>query len=163
MTNAQGQALAGAQVFYVTQPANTSVIPPSPLAPVFSDPAGTASTNPQITDGFGHAVAYLTSGFPYTLVFVHPLFASPIVLPDQLVGGGVAAVIVPVEPSGPINGAGTVGNRVFSVPTPSVNPSAAQLFLNGALVTQFTLSGTGLTYTTPLPPQEGDTHELFYS
>lgn len=163
LTDAQGRALAGAQVYYCTQPATTSTIPPSPLAPVFSDSTGTASTNPQVTDGFGHSVAYLTAGFPYTLMFVHPLFASPVVLPDQLIGGGVASVIIPVTPAGTINGVGNSGNRIFTLPIPSVNPTASQLFLNGTLIGQYTIVGTTLTYTTPLPPQIGDFHELYYS
>lgn len=94
VTDAQGRALAGAQVYYCTQPASTSSIPPSPLATVYSDSAGDPGTNPVITDGFGHSVAYLEDAVLYTVVLVHPLFGpNPVVLPDQTIpsvgtGGG---------------------------------------------------------------------------
>jgi hypothetical protein len=117
ITDAQGRALAGALVYYCTQPANTSSLPPSPLATVYSDVAGTATTNPQVTDGFGHAVAYLNASPLYTLVYVHPLFGSnPIVLPDQIIGGGNPAI-------GFGEAIATAGQTVFTVPnyTPGAN------------------------------------------
>jgi hypothetical protein len=113
LTDAQGRALAGAQVYYCTQPANTGSVPPGPLAVLFNGISGPPGVpNPVITDGFGHAVAYLTAGVLYTVVFVHPLFATPVVLTDQQVGGsGGGSGYTPFSgvPSGTIDGV----NRVF--------------------------------------------------
>ena len=116
VTDALGQALAGAQVYYCApQPANTSTIPPSPLAPVYSDSGGTPADNPQETDGFGHAVAYLSDSQLYTIVVVHPLFGDdPVVLPDQAVssgGGGISYLPFQGTPAGTIDGT----NATFTV------------------------------------------------
>ena len=68
--NVLGQALAGVQVYVCTQPANTTDIPPSPLASVFSDVNGLLPiTQPISSDGFGHYDFYVASGF-YTIVEV---------------------------------------------------------------------------------------------
>jgi len=114
LTDAQGRALAGAQVYYCTQPANVSIVPPSPLASVFSNIAGTATTNPQITDGFGHATAYAENTLLYTIVYVHPLFGpNPVILTDQVFdstagtgGGGGGGGFTPFAevPAGAIDG-----------------------------------------------------------
>ena len=116
VTDAQGRALAGALIYYCTQPADTSVIPPSPLATVFSDIEGDAGTNPVITDGFGHADAYLDNTVLYTVVVVHPLFGTnPIVWIDQSIGGGGGgAGLTPFfgVPTGTIDGANTVFTMV---------------------------------------------------
>src|ERR1700676_677191 len=67
-----GNAIAGAQIYVCTQPADTSFLPPIPLATVFSDPAGVSPvTQPIITDGFGHYDFYAASGIPYTIVVVN--------------------------------------------------------------------------------------------
>lgn len=139
LTDAQGRALAGAQVYYCApQPANTSVIPPSPLADAFSDLTGTPESNPQITDGFGHAVAYLDDSFLYTIVYVHPLFGpNPIVLKDQSIGGGggsAGATLFAGVPQGTIDGA----NKVFLLTdngTPlTALPTQAVVWLNFPLI-----------------------------
>ena len=88
LTDAQGRALSGAQVYWCTQPASTAAKPPSPLATVYSDLAGDALTQPVVTDGFGHAWAYLDNAVLYTVVMWHPLFGpNPVVLPDQALPG----------------------------------------------------------------------------
>jgi lysophospholipase L1-like esterase len=87
LQNAQGQALSGGLVYYCLQPANTGTIPPSPLANVYADSSGTPAANPQVTDGFGHAVAYIDNSQLYTIVYVHPQMGK-IVLPDQWGGTG---------------------------------------------------------------------------
>ena len=48
---AQGQAIAGAQVYFLTQPANVETL--TPLASVYSNTSGTPGSNPQETDGLG--------------------------------------------------------------------------------------------------------------
>lgn len=68
--NALGNAIAGASVYVVNQPANTAFVPPDPLASVFSDVNGLAPiTQPIFSDGQGHYFFYALSGF-YTLVVV---------------------------------------------------------------------------------------------
>jgi hypothetical protein len=161
LTDAQGRALAGAAVYYCTQPANTTTIPPSPLAVVYTNLTGTVGVNPIITDGFGHSVAYLDNTVFYTLVFVHPLFgSSPVVLIDQLVGGvgggGSNTVTFAGTPSGTINGINTA--FTFSVP---VSPSLTTVWKNFPLVPGlgYTSSWAGgvLTVTYASAPIVGDT------
>jgi hypothetical protein len=119
----QGQALPGAQVYYLTQPADTTEFPPSPLATVYSDATGTPGTNPVLTDGFGHAVAYLNDGQLYTLAFYHPLLgAAPLVLADQSLNGASSGAITPFNgglvgtSGGIITGAVNGENTVFTLP-----------------------------------------------
>src|SRR5277367_2740182 len=90
VADALGRALSGAQVYWCNQPASTAVNPPSPLATIYTDTtASTPETQPVLTDGFGHAWAYLDNSVLYTVVIWHPLFGpNPIVLPDQSIGGG---------------------------------------------------------------------------
>lgn len=112
--DALGRNLAGAQCYWCSQPATTNVNPPSPLMTVYADLAGTMPiTQPVLSDGFGHADVYLTEGVLFTFVVWHPLFGiNPIVLPDQLIGGGGGAVSVFAGiPTGTIDGT----NRVFTV------------------------------------------------
>ena len=62
VTTPMGQAVAGAQVYFLTQPANTNSL--APLATVFSNSTGLggAVTQPVLTNGYGTCVAYLTPG-----------------------------------------------------------------------------------------------------
>lgn len=116
VADALGRALAGAQVYWcVPQPAATATNPPSPLATIYTDTTGsTPVTQPVLTDGFGHAWAYLDDSTLFTVVIWHPLFGdNPIVLPDQSLGsggGGDLSVFAGV-PTGTIDGS----NRVFTV------------------------------------------------
>lgn len=88
--SAQGQAIAGAQVYYCTQPAVVTTVPPSPLVSIFADTNGTIPlTQPVQTDGFGHAFAYMASGI-YTIVVVQNGAISA-VYTDQLVGTPISA------------------------------------------------------------------------
>lgn len=81
----QGQAIAGAQVYVCTQPADVTFVPPEPLASVFSDPAGLSSiTQPIVTDGFGHYDFYVGFG-TYTVVIVTGGKVQQ-VYPDQTIG-----------------------------------------------------------------------------
>jgi hypothetical protein len=112
-----GRALAGAQVFWCTQPATVpSTPPPSPLASVYADIDGaTPITQPVLSDGFGHVDAYMDDSILYTVVIYHPLFGqNPLVYPDQAVNGpGGTTGLTPFAgtPTGTINGT----NRTFVV------------------------------------------------
>ena len=105
--NAIGHAIAGAAVYYLTQPANTTTL--TPLATVYSDTSGTITTNPQQTDGYGHAFAYLSDSVLYTIVYVYPNGVK-VIYPDQAIigtgGGGGGSSLTPFAgvPSGTING-----------------------------------------------------------
>lgn len=155
--DALGRALSGATVYFCTQPANTTVFPPSPLATIFSNTTGTVLAQPVITNGFGLAVAYLTTGTLYTVVVNHPLFATPQVYADQQVGGGTGNSVTPVNAStaaGTITG--TIPGAVFVLPS---TPSAGSLILQqnlGVLTVNlgYAISGATITLATPLAAGE---------
>lgn len=88
-----GQAVAGASVYFLTQPANTSNL--TPLASVYSSPTGGAVTQPLMTDGHGQCAAYLIPG-TYTVVYVSP-FTGSLVYPDQTVSFGAIGTISPIS------------------------------------------------------------------
>lgn len=168
LQDAQGRALAGAQVYYCNQPATTNVVPPSPLATIYSDLIGTVEANPQITDGFGHSVAYMDDTVLYTIVYVHPLFGpNPVVLKDQSLGsgggGGNTITSFAGIPTGTINGT----NAQFTVvngSTPVTQfPTQITAWLNFPLIQGlgYTLSLIGgqlkITYANPPQPSSGET------
>lgn len=164
LTDAQGRALAGAQVYYCLQPANTGSIPPNPLASVYLDSSGSAGPNPVITDGFGHSVAYLDNSQLYTVVLVHPLFGpNPIILPDQAIGLGGNTTQLPFAgiPAGTIDGT----NRTFTLTNGGVPLTVAPtadtviVWLNFPLINGlgFSLSGVNITYATAPQPASGST------
>lgn len=155
VADAQGRALSGAQVYWLTQPANTSVFPPTPLANLYTSTAGTTPlTNPQVADGFGHASAYLDDSVLYTVAIYHPLFGSnPIILPDQAISGIGASGIVFVPfggvPSGTINGTNTVFTLTNGGVPLTSDPQQLEVYLNGVFQVPglgYTLSGTTITY-----------------
>jgi len=114
--SAPGEALPGVQVYVCSQPANTSVLPPSPLATIYADSTGTALANPVIVDGNGNFFFYAASGL-YTLLYFDPngRIADTVFL-DQLIvtpGAGTVtsiALTMPAEFSvtgSPVNTTGT--------------------------------------------------------
>jgi hypothetical protein len=121
INSAQGPALDGVNVYVCTQPANTSTIPPSPLATIYSDNAGAnpinQTTNPVQTDGLGNWFCYAATG-TYTIVLFDPIGRIPttIFVDQQCVspgGGSVTSigVTMPAEFSvagSPVSGSGTI-------------------------------------------------------
>jgi len=93
VSNAVGQALAGVEVYFLTQPADVTSL--TPLATVYSNStgAGGAITQPLLTDGLGQFAAYLTPGV-YTVVYVVPT-SGTFSYPDQNIsyGGGTAGTV----------------------------------------------------------------------
>ncbi len=155
----QGRALAGAQVFWLTQPATVPPTPPpSPEASIFADINGiTPLTQPQLSNGFGQAFAYMDDSILYTLAIYHPLFGeNPLIYPDQSLagGGGGGSSLIPFAgtPSGTINGT----NTVFTYAVPA-NPTQLTVWLNFPLINGlgYTWSWTGgtLTITYAVAPQ----------
>src|SRR5579859_7294682 len=117
--NAVGEAIAGAFVYVCTQPANTSVNPPTPLATLFSDTAGLIPlANPVIVDGNGNFFFYAATG-TYTLVYFDQFGRIPtLVFPDQAVvtqGGGSVTSVGLTIPDGfavsgsPVSSSGVLG------------------------------------------------------
>lgn len=130
-----GQACEGVQVYVLTQPANTSVFPPTPLASLFTDSTGsTPLANPVISDGNGNFFFYAASG-TYTLYYHDPFGRIPDeIFPDQALttqGGGTVTSVAMTVPSelavagSPITTSGTLAvtktnqsaNKVAAGPT----------------------------------------------
>jgi hypothetical protein len=148
--DALGNAISGVDVYYCTQPANTSTNPPSPLATVYSDSTGDAASNPQVTDGFGHAVAYATPG-TYTIVYASPTIVTTILEDQEIVAPNQSVAVNAEVPSGTINGT----NLVFSLSI-APNPSTSLILYVGGLVQRqgidYTLSSNIITFTSGAQP-----------
>ena len=140
-------AIPNTAVTYYTQPGLA-------LATIYADPNGvTQIANPQFTDGFGHAVAYMAAG-TYTVTYSGPQIQT-LTLPDQIVGpggGGSSVTAFAGVPSGTVDGV----NRVFTLTNNGVNlttpPTQATVWKNFPLVpdsgsgTGYTLSGVTVVY-----------------
>jgi hypothetical protein len=147
LQNALGQALSGATVYVCTQPCSATVatpglIPPSPLASIFSDSSGTAVSTPGsvTTDGNGNFFFYSTLS-QFTEVFVYRGRIVK-VLPDQVPQGASTAVTAAsTVPATPIYA--TAG----AVLTPDVNfgdsTGLGDLFANKSV----SVNGTGFVWT----------------
>ena len=84
--SAQGPAVAGAQIYVCSQPANVASLPPSPLVNLYSDPNGLVPiTQPIITDGFGHYYFYAQPSVVTLVVGLGGIVQQ--VYPDQSIGG----------------------------------------------------------------------------
>src|SRR3954462_7934184 len=89
---AQGPAVPGAEIFVCTQPANL-VLPPTPLANIYSDSAGTIPiTQPILTDGFGHYDFYILPGTYTLLVGLGGVLQQVYI--DQNVGGTAGSTLL---------------------------------------------------------------------
>ena len=150
-------------MYYLTQPADTTDFPPSPLATVYSSTGGAAGMNPQQTDGYGHAVAYLNDGQLYTLAFYHPLLGpGPLVLADQSLNGASSGGVTPFAYNVSSQITGT--NNTFTLP---VSPATLVLVQwNSALL----VAGVGFTtaivdgvftITLSITPKVGQTVNVF--
>jgi hypothetical protein len=149
---AQGQAVAGALVYFLTQPANTETL--TPLANVYSDTSGTTGANPQVTDGLGQIGCYLDNSQLYTMVVVSP-FLDTQVYPDQNLGNSAASSSVfGLVPTGTINGT----NVTFTL---AITPRLLFVQQNNTVLvpevgyTTAVVAGT-FTITLANPPEVGD-------
>lgn len=158
VTNTLGNAIAGAKVYVLQQPANVSTL--TPLAPVYSSNTGTPASNPQVTDGYGHAVEYLNDGQLYTVVYVYPN-GMQVVYPDQFVGSasGAPATFAGV-PAGTIDGTNTVFTMVNGTTPLGSIPSQSMVWDNFPLVRDYgyalSVVGGQVKITFAAAPQVGD-------
>jgi hypothetical protein len=110
LQTAMGQAVPGAQVYFLTQPANTSTL--TPLATVYSNSAGTGGpvTQPLTTNGFGECSAYLAQGV-YTVVYISQYTGQLNYVDQNVVIGGQtptgALLTSPSASQGPTQPSGT--------------------------------------------------------
>src|SRR5277367_6641130 len=132
--NAVGVALAGVSVAVLTQPADTTAQPGTPLASIFTDSTGvTPLTNPVTTDNLGNYFFYAAAG-TYTIQIYGPQLVEQQVFIDQEVvspGGGSVTSVALTAPAeftvtgSPVTGAGTIAitkavenaNTVWAGPT----------------------------------------------
>ena len=140
-----GYSIPNIAVTYLTQPGLTP-------AALYSSSTGGAVSNPQYTDGLGHAVAYMLAGL-YTIVYSGEQIQT-MTLPDQAVGpgSGSGSTFFAGTPTGTIDGT----NRVFTFAVPS-SPLQLTVWLNFPLIvnqgyTSSWASGT-LTITYAVAPQ----------
>ena len=150
--NALGYAIPNVAVAYYVQPSLT-------LATVYNDSNGDeVISNPQFTDGLGHADAYMASGL-YTITYSSPQIQT-LTLPDQSVGpesGGGAITVFAGTPEGAVNGV----NRVFTLTnngTPLVTaPTILDVWLNFPLIVNVGYTITGVVISFAQAPLDTDT------
>jgi hypothetical protein len=127
LTNAQGQAISGAQVYVLQQPNSCSQVSGSqytcasftPLQTLYGSATGSGTAqcggsagqimNPQTTDGFGHACAYIAPG-AYMFCY-YSTSTGTICFPDQSVysSSGAYCSISGCTYSGTVTAPGFVG------------------------------------------------------
>lgn len=141
--SAIGYAIPNVAVTYYTEPGLT-------LATIYADAAGdTAASNPQYTDGLGHAEAYMAQG-QYTITYSGAQIQT-LTLADQSVGAtqtGSTVTSFAGTPQGSLDGV----NRVFTLTnagTPlTTAPSQVEVWDNYSLVVNvgYTISGVTIVY-----------------
>ena len=140
-----GPAIPGAQVYVCSpQPANTSSLPPSPLATIYSDPTGLVPIEqPIITDGFGHYDYYAISGLYTEVIGLNNTVQQ--VYPDQTIG-----LVGTANPPG--NDTGLVAGSNITIVGSTISatvPAGVELQTNGVdntLQTKLNLiGGTNIT------------------
>lgn len=158
-----GHPVAGVNVAVLTQPANTTTQPGSPLATIYADSTGTALSNPTTSDGLGNFFFYAAAGI-YTVQLYGSTLVAQVVRPDQNVvaGGGSGSVTsvaltMPSEFSvsgSPVSSSGTLAvskanqNANIVYAGPSSGSAAAPAFR--ALVAADFPGGVGTVTSTAL-------------
>jgi hypothetical protein len=132
--NSVGLAISSASVYICTQPLTSSlgppiVIPPAPLASIFSDPAGAVPlANPVISDGNGNFFFYAAPGV-YTFVFFDSFNRIPSqAFADQEVvspgGGSVTSVGLTMPTEFTVAGSPVVAGGTLAVTKANQNANA---------------------------------------
>lgn len=117
LQTALGQAVAGASVYFLTQPANTDNL--TPLATVYANSTGAGGPvqQPLLTNGFGEFAAYLAPGV-YTVVYISAITGKLIYIDQNVALGG-----------------GTPGTVTFDEIGSGTNTTAAMVVGSGASLT----------------------------
>lgn len=157
--SATGPAVAGAQVFVCTQPANTALFPPTPLAAIYSDSGGLVPiTQPIITDGFGHANFYALPGLYTVVIALNGVIQQ--VYPDQSLGGigtagggggGISGSIL-LETNGVPNGSQVVLNIIGTGAAVVTNDGQGNTTLSVSVIAGPGINVSGGTVSTKLVP-----------
>jgi hypothetical protein len=148
LQTALGQAVAGAEVYILSQPANLSTL--TPQAQVYADPLGNVPlTQPLFTDGLGEFIAYLEPGI-YTVVYISEI-CGQLVYADQniSVGGGTPGSATFDEIGSGTNTIATmvVGSGASLAPSGTGRVKATDI--DGVQVTGTPGTGQVLTATSP--------------
>jgi hypothetical protein len=157
VTDPMGQGVSGVSIYLCSQPATTSSIPPSPLAQIYSDPAGKYPiTQPVVTDAYGHAEYYTSPGI-YTCVYYSTQIAGlTFVLTDQI----IAPSSVQPQYNSDTTAIGTIlpnnPNDIEVAFTLSATPVPGSLILmvNGLVQYAYAFSGSTVIFETA--PLTGD-------
>jgi hypothetical protein len=117
--NAVGTALPGVSVAVLTQPANTSTQPGTPLASIFTDSTGaTPLANPLTTDNLGNYFFYAAPG-TYTIQIYGAQLLEEQDFPDQEVvapgGGSVTSVALTMPAEFSVAGSPVTSSGTFAV------------------------------------------------
>jgi hypothetical protein len=163
VTDALGNAIAGASVYVCSQPATTSTIPPSPLVQLYADPNGvTPLTQPVLTDGYGHAFYYTEQGI-YTVLYSSPQIQE-VILTDQVIVSPSNIVTglwnSDSSTAGSITGAINGSNVTFQLSGQPLPVTSLLFAVNGVIQTGYTISGQTVTLATA--PHTGNVLSAIY-
>ena len=124
LQTAVGQAVSGASVYFLTQPANTSSL--TPLASVYSSSTGGSVTQPVTTNGFGMCTAYLAPGV-YTVCYVSSYTGKNCYADQSVISPSFASTVI---------NTGTIGQIAYY--------ASAGTTLSGETLVPAAHGGTGL-------------------
>lgn len=138
----------GASIAVLSQPANTSTQPGSPLASIFSDVNGAFPlSNPFTADGGGNYFFYLAAG-TYTIQIYGGTLASQIVLADQAAGTPAAGVTL--QHNGTANSTQTLLNLAQGAGMTITEAAGTVTFAASASLIVFQTNGTNNSSQTTL-------------
>jgi hypothetical protein len=150
-----GNPVMGVQIAVASQPANTSVFPPTPSVNLYADSVGTPLTTAPQTNQDGHASYYAQPGL-YTVCYFSTQIAAPgqqIILTDQAITGPTN--LPQFNSDTTINGTirpgcdgVTVAFTLSAAPNP---PASLKLMLNGLLVSAYAFAGSTVVLQSPPP------------
>jgi hypothetical protein len=153
VVDSMGNAVMGVQIAVASQPANTSVFPPTPSVKLFADSVGTPlRINPPQSDAYGRVSYYALPGV-YTVCYFSPQIATPtqtLVLTDQIIStetnlpsfnsdSTFNGTITPAP-----NGV-TVGFNLSAAPAP---PSSLILMVNGQVINAYAFANSTVIFET---------------
>jgi hypothetical protein len=151
-----GNGVSGVSIFVCGQPADVSVVPPSPLISLYADAAGAKLlTAPPQTDAYGRASYFVRPGV-YSVVYYSTQIATPtqtLVLTDQAITGPTN--LPQFNSDSTVNGTihpnpdgAAVSFTLSAAPNP---PASLVLTLNGLLVPAYAFAGQTVILQTPPP------------